>query len=379
MVKGRKSKERKRFEELLAEVKALQVGAEEVRLSTRAAGPRTPWMALVDIVVLGLVLYLVIVGTPVGSLLRQGIGWMIDSPSGDVRPLLSYFSQPSQSKIRLATLQGALRRGRKIRRAEDGPVDDPLPVAVAFLLSEGHQAGKYFDVRLNDAAQRGLASVAIIWPGDAATAKQREDALYQGLERLRQHLGTDEGAVAALVVDPDSLAFALQRAQVSGDAHPDRFEAFSRYLTHDDKEEAGPLVHSAFALTAAYTMAWPIAEKARVTSRFGYRVHPVLGQRRLHRGVDLGVPIGTPVLAAQSGEVTFAGADGVNGRFMRIDHGHGLTTTYCHLDKHRVQRGDEVRRGQAVADSGNTGRSTGPHLHFQVEFGGAPVDPELFR
>ncbi len=371
----RLSAERERFEALLSEVRALQTGGYD--RTPRPSRRRRRSMVLVDVVVMMIVVYALIVGTPLGSLVHRAWAWAIDSPE-DVRPLLSYFSQPTRTKIKLAPLQEALQRAKGMRRNGARPTD-PLPVSVAFLFAEGVSRGDHFDVRLPTVGRRSLASVAVVWPGDEATAKQRETALYEGLTRLRRHLGADEAAVAALAVNPDSLAFALERARVTGVPAPGAFEAFGRYLPHEDRRAAAHLVHSAFALARAYALTWPIQGKRPVTSRFGMRSHPVLGERRLHKGVDIGVPVGTPVLAMQSGTVTFVGYDGVNGHFLRLDHGHGLTSTYCHLKRVAVARGAKVLRGAKVAASGNSGRSTGPHLHFQVELSGTPVDPELFR
>ncbi len=378
-----RSPERRRFDALLAEVKALGRGGTSPGRPTKwSAGEagrswgHKGWVP-VDVAVLLLVVYALLTGTPVGALAFGGWAWITGATS-EVRPLLSYFSQPGRAKDRLQTLQKALRRGRSIRR-NGQPIRDPLPDAVAFLFADGRVEGEHFDVRLPEPARQALLSVAVSWPGDAATAEQRQRALLRGLERLRRHLAADEAAVAALRVDPESLDFALQRAKVSGAEFPGRFEAFGRFLGPEDRRTAGRLVNAAFALSGAYSMTWPIAGLPRVTSRFGPRTHPVLGRRRMHHGIDLGVRVGTPVLAAQAGRVTFVGADAVNGRFLRIDHGHGLTTTYCHLDRHRVKRNAQVDRGDHIADSGNSGRSTGPHLHFQVEFGGTPVDPEMFH
>ena len=371
------SLERKKLEAILGEIKALQTGRsqeleKDLKKVRTALRPRSKWLTAVDVLVMVLVAQALVFGTPLGSLLQRGWAWMFSDPS-DVRPLLSYFSQPSESRLKLASLQAALKKVKRQRKKPD-PNRDTLATAVAFLLSEG-RGNKYFDVRLPATAQRALRSVAVVWPGDAALPKQREAALLSGLARLRQSFGADEAAVAALVVSPDSLAFALQRARVSGDATPGRFESFRKFLTLDDRMAAGRLVHSAFALSAAYSMARPIDGKPRVTSRFGPRMHPVLGVERLHSGIDYGVPIGTPVKAAQGGKVTFAGADGANGRFIRLDHGHGLTSTYCHLDSHAVKKGPDHQAGPGHRQVGQHGAIDGaaPALSDRAQrFAGGP-------
>ncbi len=376
--------ERERLDALVAEFKALQGGGPTDPPTAPRPAPapgrrtRSAWMATVDIVVLLIVIDALLFGTPLGAIAQRAWAMVTNRPS-DVRPLLSYFSQPTAAKIKLAPLQAALRRAKATRPKNADKPDDPLPASVAFIFAEGTLDGEHFDVQLPAAGIRALASVAVVWPGDAATAKQRQESLLEGLARLRGQYGADEAAVAALTVDPEALSFALQRAKVSGVQRPGAFEAFARYLNHEARSAAGPLVHGAFALASAYSMAWPIEGRQRLSSGFGYRVHPVLRRRRLHKGVDIAVPVGTPVRVAQRGEVIFVGADGINGRYLRVDHGHGLTTTYCHLDGQQVRRGQTVDRGQVVATSGNSGRSTGPHLHFQLELGGTAVDPMLFR
>ncbi|MEM7674598.1 MAG: M23 family metallopeptidase [Myxococcota bacterium] len=367
--------QRKRFDALVAEVRKLGRGLKPAPSAASGNRRASPRLLLLDLLLLLFVCYTLLVGTPIGALAQQGFGWMTGRRT-DVRPLLSYFSQPAKAKFKLASLQAALRRSKAAgRNATD---EDTLPAAVAFLLSEGREEGIFLDVRLTSAGRKALASVAVVWPGEAASARQRENALYTGLERLRKAFGGDEAAVAALAVDPESLAFALERSRTSGGASPDSFASFSHYLTHDQRRAAAPLIDAAFGLAIGYSMRWPIEGKPRISSPFGFRFHPVLGTRKLHQGIDFAVPVGTPVLAAQAGRVTFVGEDRINGRFLRIDHGHGLTTTYAHLSRHRVARGEVVARSQLIGDSGNSGRSTGPHLHYQVEYAGKPVDPALF-
>jgi len=113
-------------------------------------------------------------------------------------------------------------------------------------------------------------------------------------------------------------------------------------------------------------------------SGFGYRIDPFTGQQTLHEGIDFITDTGTPVIAAAGGVVQFAGIHPQYGHMIDIDHGNDLVTRYAHLSKVMVKEGDVLQRGRRIADSGNTGRSTGPHLHFEVRFHGAPQNPTKF-
>lgn len=119
---------------------------------------------------------------------------------------------------------------------------------------------------------------------------------------------------------------------------------------------------------ASGRMVAPVA--GMITSRFGER-RPTGS----HAGVDWAVPVGTPVAAARAGRVTFAGAAGTYGLRVDIDHGEGVLTRYAHLSRLGVGVADLVRAGQTIGASGNTGRSSGPHLHFEVRVRGTAVDP----
>lgn len=112
-----------------------------------------------------------------------------------------------------------------------------------------------------------------------------------------------------------------------------------------------------------------------VTSPFGMRVHPVTGKRKLHDGTDFGVPCGTKVHAAAAGTVISTGPEGAYGRTIRIRHNGSSVTSYSHLSSERVSVGDRVSAGRVVGRSGNTGMSTGCHLHFMVRKDGRPINP----
>jgi murein DD-endopeptidase MepM/ murein hydrolase activator NlpD len=113
-----------------------------------------------------------------------------------------------------------------------------------------------------------------------------------------------------------------------------------------------------------------------VSSGFGERTDPLNGQVRFHEGVDIAAPTGTSVKAAVDGKVIFSGNVAGYGNLVEIDHGDGLVSRYGHNATNFVAAGDAVKAGQAIALVGNTGRSTGPHVHFEVRKAGKPVNPE---
>ena len=115
-----------------------------------------------------------------------------------------------------------------------------------------------------------------------------------------------------------------------------------------------------------------------VGSGFGFRIDPFNRRAALHTGLDFAAPTGTPIRAAAGGRVLEADRDGAYGLSLQIDHGNGLVTRYAHASQILVKPGEVVRRGQDVALVGSTGRSTGPHLHFEVLLGGIPQDPSKF-
>jgi murein DD-endopeptidase MepM/ murein hydrolase activator NlpD len=122
-------------------------------------------------------------------------------------------------------------------------------------------------------------------------------------------------------------------------------------------------------------MGWPVPGSYRITSPFGYRIHPVYHTRKLHTGVDIGVPSGSNIVAAQSGTIMYANWLGGYGKVVMIDHGGGYVTLYAHLSSWNVKVGQNITRGESIAKSGTTGVSTGPHLHFEVRINGDYVDP----
>lgn len=114
---------------------------------------------------------------------------------------------------------------------------------------------------------------------------------------------------------------------------------------------------------------------ARLTSGFGMRYHPLLGENRFHSGIDLAVRAGTPVVATAGGRVMLAGWSGNYGILVAVNHGGSVETRYAHLSAVAVRAGDTVVAGQVIGYVGSTGRSTGPHLHYETRIGGRPANP----
>lgn len=123
---------------------------------------------------------------------------------------------------------------------------------------------------------------------------------------------------------------------------------------------------------------WPAPSYTRISSPYGYRIHPIYNTKKFHSGVDLAAPGGSNILAAETGKVISAGWNGGYGNCLVVDHGGGVSTLYAHASKLCVSKGDYVTKGQVIAKVGTTGNSTGNHLHFEVLIGGKTTDPMAY-
>lgn len=132
------------------------------------------------------------------------------------------------------------------------------------------------------------------------------------------------------------------------------------------------------ALKANYvggSMVWPTPGYTNITSPFGYRIHPIYKTKKLHTGIDVAIPTGGPIVAAQAGTIIYADWYGGYGKCIMIDHGGGIVTLYAHASKIKVKVGQQVKAGESIADAGATGNVTGAHLHFEVRVNGEMTDP----
>jgi murein DD-endopeptidase MepM/ murein hydrolase activator NlpD len=124
---------------------------------------------------------------------------------------------------------------------------------------------------------------------------------------------------------------------------------------------------------------WPTNDvRRRITSRYGRRTDPLTKRLRQHSGVDIRADYGSPILSSAAGTVIFSGYHQYLGHCVKVDHGYGLETWYGHMSKRAVEKGDEIARGRVVGKVGSSGRSTGPHIHYEVHVNGKTVDPKNY-
>jgi murein DD-endopeptidase MepM/ murein hydrolase activator NlpD len=262
--------------------------------------------------------------------------------------------------------------------------DDNLNARLRTMYKMG-QVG-YIDIVLGaDSFENLLTRVNLlqrIAKNDAETLealKVQKDEVVQKKEALENYLN-----------ELDSYKNDNAKRQRTLDSSVDNLEVEQGKLKKDLKSleaEEDRLLEDARAITriieqytstdkyAGGKMAWPAPGYTRVTSKYGYRIHPVLKTRKLHTGMDIGVPTGGKIVAAQSGTIIYADWYGSYGKAVIIDHGGGYTTLYAHNSSLKVKKNQKVAKGQTISLAGSTGRSTGPHLHFEVRVKGKTVDP----
>jgi murein DD-endopeptidase MepM/ murein hydrolase activator NlpD len=223
--------------------------------------------------------------------------------------------------------------------------------------------------------------------GDLEATRDEVDAEKHAIAKRE---GAVADAAAVLQEKSDELA-ALRAAQAESQAaalavrqqKTSALKGVNHDLAELERQENQLLAESA-ALTSVIngssgsgtgsgSLSWPV--NGPVTSGFGWRIHPILGYKKFHTGIDIGVGYGVPIRAADGGTVIYATWMGGYGNVIIVDHGNGLSTLYAHQSSLAVGTGARVTRGQTVGYVGSTGFSTGPHLHFEVRVNGNPVDP----
>ena len=147
-------------------------------------------------------------------------------------------------------------------------------------------------------------------------------------------------------------------------------------LRRESQEEIQGILNDQRSLLAAKPSGWPV--KGWLTSNFGMRRDPFNGRLKIHEGLDIAARTGTPVIATADGIVSSVKTEAGYGKMVTIDHGYGYLTLYGHNSKYNVKVGQRVRRGDRIASVGNTGRSTGSHVHYEIRLNGVPVNPNKY-
>ena len=188
---------------------------------------------------------------------------------------------------------------------------------------------------------------------------EQKAALEEDLERAREEYAINEAAEAALNAQLDAI-----NAQIAAEEEAARQEAMQ-----NNQQYTGT------GSTATGSYIWPCPSSTYVTSRYGYRTHPIFGDQRFHSGIDISANTGATIVAADSGTVSVATYSDSYGNYVTIYHSNGTYTLYAHMSSLAVSAGQSVSQGDTIGYAGSTGWATGPHLHFEIRANGGTVDP----
>lgn len=202
--------------------------------------------------------------------------------------------------------------------------------------------------------------------------KAELEAQRQAIARQYQIINTHRAKLASRQQDRQRLLAALEEQRREYERQQDQLEEESRKIAEMIRQIQA---RSSKGYVGTGVFQWPAPSSRNITSDYGWRIHPVYKSRRFHTGIDIGAPMGANVVAADNGEVIYAGYYGGYGNTIIIDHGGGISTLYAHLSKILVGEGQNVKRGERIGLVGSTGISTGPHLHFEVRKDGQHVSP----
>jgi murein DD-endopeptidase MepM/ murein hydrolase activator NlpD len=196
----------------------------------------------------------------------------------------------------------------------------------------------------------------------------RYDARFRALSHPSREPGNSDALGGPLEPDTPETATRLQEEKDQA--------ARSRDLQFSAREELRAPAQDTSVLAGRKPGGWPV--HGWISSPFGMRKSPFTGRQMFHEGIDIAAAAGTPVFASAKGTVISAGYAAGYGNLVVIDHGNGYQTAYGHNSKLFVKAGQKVKKGQKISSVGSTGRSTGPHLHYEVRFHGKPINPRKF-
>ncbi len=234
------------------------------------------------------------------------------------------------------------------------------------------------DLKVENASLRSTLSLVQARVGQISAALDRVER-YDAQLRTATQLRDPERALAiGPIGDPGPAPGAVAAAQEDLAALPGRLLSLAAETARQEASlrELQEYFDDRESLLASTPTIWPT--HGWVTSDYGIRLDPYTADRKMHEGLDIATPHGQTVVAPSDGTVVFTGLEGGYGKVLVVDHGYGVKTRYGHLSDIRVRLGARVKRGQEIAAVGNTGKSTGPHLHYEVRVAGIPENPRKF-
>jgi murein DD-endopeptidase MepM/ murein hydrolase activator NlpD len=282
---------------------------------------------------------------------------------------------------------------RPTSRATDGGTLKPSPIndTVIFIAPPDREARLESRAPITTAAAQVPAKFAKL-NGGVETAISRLQASLDQVEsrQISALAGVEEtmeskmrrmrGVISDLGLNMAQLEAAVPRAPMGGPFVPVKLDAnagpFERQLYRINVSRAQ--VDKLNRTLALVPYRKPVVGEVEFTSGFGVRSDPFLGRPAMHTGLDFRAPTGDPIRATANGKVISAAYAGGYGRMVEIDHGNGLSTRYGHMSEIHVKVGEQIKIGQVIGAVGSTGRSTGPHLHYETRIDGEAVDPQKF-
>jgi murein DD-endopeptidase MepM/ murein hydrolase activator NlpD len=233
------------------------------------------------------------------------------------------------------------------------------------------------------AARENVQAVKAEYEEVQAQQEAKKDELLEEKAKLEEQIDAASEMIAALADEIDVYTAVYEESEAERAAIQEKIDKKVAELAAQEAAAAAAAAAANRPTTSTNTnttwnsnssYVWP-AQSTYITSKFGYRLHPIFGTTKYHSGVDIGASYGTAIAAAASGTVTIAEYSSSYGNYVTVYHSDGTTTLYAHMSSMAVSVGDTVSQGQTIGYVGATGNVTGPHLHFEVRVNGSCVDP----
>ena len=210
---------------------------------------------------------------------------------------------------------------------------------------------------------------------NVAILKQRIESEKKQLSGIIKKIDKENSNIKSIIKQNKSMIEKIQkdkRAYERSERELSRQSASLATMISKSTKDSGVVVSGGFLMPT----------EGRITSPFGWRIHPIFKSKIFHNGIDIGAPYGAPIKASNAGKVIYSGWYGGYGRVVILDHGSctgsPTTTLYAHMSKSKATVGQNVVRGQVIGYIGTTGYATGPHLHFEVRINGKPQNPKNY-